>query len=455
MLPLGVEKWQAIFELFGPLHGNLAGVARTSEAAADPEVSVMVPVEHPTHSAPATSHTAERGRRAARIVKPPTFIGRIVSHPRTLSIIATVEEPDPTSDLPVACGTYGSRRPPTKGRNHMDAVNHQIRLAARPVGLPKPSDWSHTEEPIPAPGEGQVLVKVLYVSLDPAMRGWMNDARSYIAPVGVGDVMRTLVAGRVVASNHPRLAVGDYVTGMLGAQEYAVVNGDGLVKIDPSLAPLPTYLGTLGMPGMTAYFGLLDIGRPAAGETVVVSGAAGAVGGVVGQIAKLKGARAIGIAGGAEKCEYVVKELGFDAAIDYKTQDMREALREHCRKGTDVYFDNVGGEILDAALARLARHARVVICGAISQYNAIEPKGPANYLSLLVNHATMTGFVVSDYGDRYLDGAREMAGWLAEGKLVSREDIVTGGLERFPETFLRLFEGKNIGKLVLAVAEDD
>jgi NADPH-dependent curcumin reductase len=335
----------------------------------------------------------------------------------------------------------------------MDDVNHQIRLAARPVGLPKPSDWSHTEEPVPEPGEGEVLVKILYLSLDPAMRGWMNDGRSYIAPVGVGDVMRALTAGRVVASNHPGLAVGDQVTGMLGVQEYAVVNGNAVGKVDPGVAPLPTYLGTLGMPGMTAYFGLLDIGHPAAGETVVVSGAAGAVGGVVGQLAKLKGARAVGIAGGAEKCRYVVEDLGFDAAIDYKSQDVAEGLREHCPKGIDVYFDNVGGEILDAALTRLARHARVVICGAISQYNASAGmQGPSNYMSLLVNHASMTGFVVSDYGDRYLEGAREMAGWLSAGKLVSREDIAKGGLERFPETLLRLFEGGNTGKLVLEVA---
>ncbi len=338
----------------------------------------------------------------------------------------------------------------------MDAVNHQIRLAARPVGLPKPSDWSHTEEPVAEPGEDEVLVKILYLSLDPAMRGWMNDGRSYIAPVGVGDVMRALAAGRVVASKHPGLAVGDHVTGLLGMQEYAVVNGNAVGKVDPGLASLPTYLGTLGMPGMTAYFGLLDVGRPAEGETVVVSGAAGAVGGVVGQLAKLQGARAVGIAGGAEKCRYVVEELGFDAAIDYKSQDVAEGLREHCPQGIDVYFDNVGGEILDAALARLARHARVVVCGAISQYNAAGAMtGPSNYMSLLVNHASMTGFVVSDYGERYLDGVREMTGWLTAGKLVSREDVAKGGIERFPETLLRLFEGKNTGKLVLQVAEDE
>jgi NADPH-dependent curcumin reductase len=337
----------------------------------------------------------------------------------------------------------------------MDAVNHQFKLAARPVGLPKPGDWSYTEEPVPEPGEGEVLVKILYISLDPAMRGWMNEGRSYIAPVGIGDVMRALAAGRVIASNHPELAVGDHVTGLLGVQEYAVVSGYAVMKVDPELAPLPVHLGTLGMPGMTAYFGLLDIGRPAEGETVVVSGAAGAVGGVVGQLAKLKGARAIGIAGGAEKCGYVVEDLGFDAAIDYKAENVMAALGEHCRRGIDVYFDNVGGEILDAALACLARNARVVICGAISQYNAIGAMtGPSNYMSLLVNHASMTGFVVSDYGDCLAEGAREMAAWFTAGKLRTREDIAQGGIERFPETLLRLYEGRNTGKLVLQVAED-
>jgi hypothetical protein len=338
--------------------------------------------------------------------------------------------------------------------NAMDAVNHQFQLAARPVGLPKPGDWLYAEAPVPAPGDGEVLVRVLYLSLDPAMRGWMNDARSYIAPVGIGEVMRALAAGEVIASNHPDLAVGDHVTGLLGVQEYAVAHGNAVIKVDTALAPLPVYLGTLGMPGMTAYFGLLDIGRPEDGDTVVVSGAAGAVGGVVGQIAKLKGCRVVGIAGGSEKCGYVVDELGFDAAIDYKAQDVGAALGEHCPKGIDVYFDNVGGDILDAALARLARHARVIICGAISQYNATGAiRGPSNYLSLLVNHASMTGFVVSDYGDRYAEGAREMAGWLAAGKLVSREDVAEG-FENFPDTLLRLFRGENTGKLVLRLADD-
>ncbi|HSZ05416.1 MAG TPA: NADP-dependent oxidoreductase [Solirubrobacteraceae bacterium] len=331
----------------------------------------------------------------------------------------------------------------------MDAVNHQFRLAARPVGLPKPSDWSFTEEPVGQPGEGEVLVKVQYVEMDPAMRGWMSDARSYIPPVGIGEVMRALAGGEVIVSNHPDLAVGDHVTGLLGVQEYAVAHGAGLIKVDTELAPLPVYLGTLGMPGMTAYFGLLDIGKPQAGETVVVSGAGGAVGGVVGQIARLKGCHVVGIAGGPEKCRYVIEDLGCAAAIDYKACNVAEALAEHCPKGIDVYFDNVGGEILDAALAHLTRYARVIICGAISQYNATGPmSGPANYLSLLVNHASMTGFVVTDYLDRYPEGAAEMAGWLAAGKLVSREDIAEG-LESFPQTLLRLFSGENTGKLVL------
>ncbi len=337
----------------------------------------------------------------------------------------------------------------------MNLVNHSIKLAARPVGLPKEEDFTYTEEAVSEPSDGQVLVKVLYVSLDPAMRGWISDNRqSYIPPVGIGEVMRALAAGRVIASKHPSFAVGDHVTGLFGAQEYLVTSGDAVQKVDVERAPLPVYLSTLGMPGMTAYFGTVDIGNPAEGETLVVSGAAGAVGGLVGQIAKIKGARAIGIAGGEEKCRHVVGELGFDACIDYKTDDVAAALGEHCPDGIDVYFDNVGGAILDAALARLRRHARVVICGAISQYNVTDAiAGPANYLSLLVNHASMTGFVVTDYLDRYAEGAREMATWLAEGKLKTREDVAEG-LESFPAVLLRLFSGENTGKLVLALADD-
>jgi NADPH-dependent curcumin reductase CurA len=338
----------------------------------------------------------------------------------------------------------------------MDLVNHQFRLAARPVGLPTPEVWSYTEEPVGEPADGQALVKVLYISLDPAMRGWMAEGRSYIPPVGIGEVMRALGAGRVVASKHERLAVGDHVTGLLGVQEYTLVHGDALQKVDALGEELPVCIGTLGMPGMTAYFGLLDIGRPQAGDTVVVSGAAGAVGGLVGQIAKLKGARTVGIAGGGEKCSHVLEQLGFDAAIDYKSQDVEAALREHCPNGIDVYFDNVGGEILDAALANLARNARVVICGAISQYNngsLGDFRAPSNYMSLLVNHASMTGYVVTDYLSRYGEGVAEMSAWLKSGKLVSREDIAEG-FENFPDTLLRLYSGENTGKLVLKLTDE-
>ncbi len=330
-------------------------------------------------------------------------------------------------------------------------LNHQIRQAARPIGLPKRSDWQFTEKPVPEPRDGEVLAKVLYLSLDPAMRGWMNEGKSYIAPVGIGEVMRAGGVGRVVASKHSGFAVGDYVSGSLGVQEYAALDGAQLIKIDPKVAPLPTFLNTLGMPGMTAYFGLLDVGQLKPGETVVVSGAAGAVGATVGQIAKIKGCRAVGIAGGGAKCRYLVDELGFDAAVDYKAGDTRKSLRTHCPNGVDVYFDNVGGDILDLVLAVLRRHARVVICGAISQYNNTTPvKGPSNYLSLLVNRARMEGMVVFDYVDRFPQAARDIAAWITAGKLKSREDIVEG-LETFPETLLKLFSGENFGKLILKV----
>jgi len=331
------------------------------------------------------------------------------------------------------------------------AVNHQFKLARRPVGMAQRSDFEYTQAPIPNPGDGEVLVKILYLSLDPAMRGWMNEGKSYIAPVGIGEVMRAGAVGRVVTSNDPSIAVGDHVVGMLGVQEYGVAKAKQLTKVDPRRAPLPVYLGTLGMPGMTAYFGLLDVGQPKEGDTVVVSGAAGAVGQVVGQIAKIKGCRVVGIAGGPDKCDYL-RSLGFDAAIDYKHEDVKTALRQHCPKGVDVYFDNVGGDILDAVLTQLAMHARIVICGAISQYNETKMKGPSNYLSLLVNRARMQGMVVFDYASRYGEAAREMAGWMATGQLKSREDIVEG-LETFPDTLLKLFKGENTGKLVLKVAD--
>jgi hypothetical protein len=337
----------------------------------------------------------------------------------------------------------------------MTQTNTQVCLAARPTGLPKDSDWEILEEPVPTPGEGQFVVAISHLSLDPAMRGWMNAGASYIEPVEIGAVMRAGGVGEVSASQHPGFAVGDHVTGAFGIQEYALSDGAGVTKVNPSLAPLPTYLGTLGMTGMTAYFGLFDVAKLSEGDTVVVSGAAGAVGSVAGQIAKIKGANVIGIAGGEEKCRWLVEDLGFDAAIDYKTQDVRQALRETAPNGVDVYFDNVGGEILDAVLTRLARGARIVICGAVSQYNATDGmRGPANYMSLLVARASMIGMVVFDYAPRFADAAAEIAGWMREGRLISREDVLDGGVSAFPDALLKLFAGENIGKLVLRVGPE-
>ena len=296
----------------------------------------------------------------------------------------------------------------------MTLVNHRFTLAARPVGLPRPTDFQYAEEPVRQPGDGEVLIRNRYISLDPAMRGWMNDRRSYVPPIKLGEVIRALALGEVVASNDPKLAPGDHVVGLFGVQEHATVAAKDATKVLP-VAPLPVFLSTLGMPGLTAYFGLLDVGKPQPGETVVVSGAAGAVGAVVGQIAKIKGCRAVGIAGGADKCAYL-RELGFDAA-----------------------------------LAQLAMRARVVICGAISQYNATGPiAGPANYLSLLVHRASMTGMVVMDYAARFPEGIMEMAGWMAAGKLKSKEHIVRG-LAEFPVALNMLFTGENHGKLMLEV----
>jgi NADPH-dependent curcumin reductase CurA len=337
-------------------------------------------------------------------------------------------------------------------------TNHQVRLAARPQGEAKRSDWSFTNEPVAEPLEGGVLVKVLYLSLDPAMRGWMNEGKSYIAPVGLGEVMRAGGVGKVVASKNPKFAVGDYVSGALGVQEYVAFDAQmsaktGLAKIDLRAGTLPQWLNALGMPGMTAYFGLLEVGQPQAGETVVVSGAAGAVGQTVGQIAKIKGCRVVGIAGGRDKCDFVVNELGFDACIDYKGGAVKDGLKQHCPNGVDVYFDNVGGDILDTVLTRINKKARIVICGAISQYNnTTAVKGPANYLSLLVNRARMEGIVVFDWADRYGEGVMQIAQWMREGKFKSREDVVEGGVNAFPETLNLLFSGGNFGKLVLKVA---
>ena len=330
--------------------------------------------------------------------------------------------------------------------------NLQILLRQRPVGLPGPETFEAVTAPIPTPGPGEALVRVLYLSLDPAMRGWMNDTKSYIAPVGLGQVMRGGTLAEVVSSNDPRLAPGDIVEAMAGWQRYAALPAAHLRKIATD-TPLPAALGVLSATGLTAYFGLFDVGKPQPGQTVVVSGAAGAVGSIVVQLAKIHGCRVVGIAGSAEKCAWL-RELGADAAINYRDGEVGKALRAACPQGIDVFFDNVGGDILDAALARLARGARIVICGAISQYNATGAvQGPKNYLSLLVNRARMEGMVVFDYAARYGEAVAEMSAYLKDGRMKSREDVVRGGVAAFPGTLLKLFSGENFGKLVLDVAK--
>lgn len=332
-------------------------------------------------------------------------------------------------------------------------MNKQVVLRNRPVGMPDESTWELISTPVPTAAEGQVVIKNHYISLDPAMRGWLDDRKSYIPPVAIDDVMRAGSIGEVIESNNGKFEVGDFVTGWGGVQQYSVSDGDMYYKVDPNLAPLPTYIGTLGMPGMTAYFGILEVGAIKEGDRVLVSGAAGAVGSVVGQIAKIKGCTVVGIAGGPEKKKYLTETLGFDDAIDYKNEDINEAIKRTCPKGIDVYFDNVGGDILDAALARLRMHARIVICGAISQYNnRSDIQGPKNYLSLLVNRARMQGMVVMDYAKNYREAAMQMGMWMMEGKLKTREDVYEG-IENFQETFDRLFSGDKKGKLVLKVME--
>jgi NADPH-dependent curcumin reductase len=334
--------------------------------------------------------------------------------------------------------------------------NRQCRLAARPVGNIRSSDFELVEASIPEPADGEFLVAVTHISIDPAMRGWMNAGRSYIPPVEIGEVMRALTLGVVTRSRNKQFAEGDLVHGTFGVQEYAVSDGAGTYKITPTDEQSPAaYLGVLGMTGMTAYFGLLDVGRLQSGETVLVSGAAGAVGTTVGQIAKIKGAKVVGVAGGSKKCSMLVDELGFDAAVDYKQGGLRDQLRQQTPDFVDVFFDNVGGEVLNEGLTRLARGARVVICGAVSQYNKTDTvAGPSNYFGLLVARASMTGFVVFDYLERYPEAVAEMSGWLAGGRLRSIEDTVRGDIDTFPDTLARLFTGENTGKLVLELPID-
>jgi len=332
----------------------------------------------------------------------------------------------------------------------MKIINKVLRLKKRPIGFPDEDTWELSEEILPSLNEGEILIENNYISLDPAMRGWMNETRSYIEPVKIGDVMRAGSIGKVIESNNPKFSEGDVVSGGSGVQKYSINDGMGFFKIYPGKLDLPVFIGTLGMPGMTAYFGILEVGKIKEGETVLVSAAAGAVGSIVGQIAKIKGCKVVGITGGKEKCDYVVNELGFDGCIDYKNESVKRGIKKECPNGIDVYFDNVGGDILDSALIFINKYARIVVCGAISQYNETSAKGPDNYLSLLVNRGTMTGMVVFDYVKKYPIAVEEMSNWILEGKLKSKEDIYDG-IENFYEIFKKLFNGDKKGKLILKV----
>lgn len=334
----------------------------------------------------------------------------------------------------------------------MRSVNRQFLLAARPSGMVKESDLKYRESPLPEPGEGQVLIETLYISVDPSMRGQMENRADYVAPLEIGDVMRAGAVGRVVRSRNPELPEGALVSGSLGMQDYALSDGRNppLRRFDDNIDPTAA-LGVLGGTGMTAYFGVLDIGRPKPGDTVVVSGAAGATGSVAGQIARIQGCRVIGIAGGGAKCSWLTDELGFHGAIDYKHEDVGTALDRLCPDGIDVYFDNVGGDILDLCLARIATGARVVICGGISRYNATgELAGPKNYFNLVFRRARMEGFIVLDYADRFDEASRQMRDWIETGEIRHQVTVVEG-FNELPRTLIRLFEGFNTGKLMVRI----
>jgi len=335
-------------------------------------------------------------------------------------------------------------------------TNHQWCLAARPVGMIKTSDFTWEEKQLEKPGEGQVLVRIIYLSIDPTNRGWVKETATYLPSVQIGEVMRGIALGRVVESKHPGFKAGDLVSGMLGWQEYVVKKGEELTLLPENLpVPLTAHFGLLGHIGLSAYFGLLDIGKPKPGETLVVSAAAGAVGSLVGQIGKIMGCRVVGIAGTDDKCAWLTSELGFDAAINYKKESVFRKLREYCPDGIDVYFDNVGGKILDTVLALINLKARIVVCGMISQYNAEKPvPGPYNLGNILVKRARMEGFIVLDYFDRAGEAVSKLAQWYSEGKLQYRLDVIEG-LEKAPETVNRLFDGSHTGKLIVKVSEED
>jgi NADPH-dependent curcumin reductase CurA len=338
----------------------------------------------------------------------------------------------------------------------MTQQNRRIVLASRPVGEPKPTDFRIESAPVPEPGPGQVLMRTLWLSLDPYMRGRMSDAKSYAKPVGIGEVMTGGTVGAVVRSNDPKFAPGDLALGMGGWQSHAVLDGKELRKVHPAAAPPSTALGVLGMPGMTAYTGLLNIGQPKPGETVVVAAATGPVGSLVGQIAKLKGCRAVGIAGGADKCKYIVDELGFDAAIDHRDPALAQKLAEACPKGIDVYFENVGGKVWDAVFPLLNEFARVPVCGIIAHYNDVAPPPGPDRTGMLMGailrrRLTLRGFIVWDFQAQAGDFYREAGQWLREGRIKYREDVVNG-LENAPEAFMGMLKGKNFGKLLVKIA---
>ena len=333
-------------------------------------------------------------------------------------------------------------------------INRQVQLAARPVGMPKESDFALAEEPAPEPGPGQALVRVLSLSLDPYMRGRMSAAKSYAPPVAIGGVMTGGAVGEVVRSEAKGLEEGDLVEGMFGWQEYALCTRAEARILPPSPYPSSYALGILGMPGATAYFGLLEVGQPRPGDTVVVSAASGAVGAAVGQIARIGGCRVVGTVGSDEKAAYVTDELGFDAAINYRTaNDIGAALDDACPKGVDVYFDNVGGPMTDAVMERLNFKARVAVCGCIHHYNLTEPYlGPSHLRSILVNRAKVEGFIVFDWLSRYGEAFARLTSWLDDGRMIYKEHVIEG-LENAPEGLGMLFEGRNFGKLVVKVAE--
>lgn len=333
--------------------------------------------------------------------------------------------------------------------------NTQVLLAARPVGFPKLSDFRVVQTELPELKEGEALIEVIYLSVDPYMRGRMSEGKSYAAPMQIGDVMVGGVVGRVLRSNDPSLSYGDYVEGFLGWQKYGIAPAKQLRKLDPAAGPLSAALSVMGMPGLTAYFGLLDICKPKRGETVVVSGAAGAVGSIVGQIARLKGCQVVGIAGTDAKVKWLTEELGFDSAFNYKTApDIYAKVKDLCSKGIDCYFDNVGGTITDAVFGLLNPNARIAICGQISQYNNVKPElGPRNLSQILVKTATVRGFLVMQYLDQAREALIEMGGWLREGKLKYRETFVDG-LANAPQAFLGILQGDNTGKMLVRVAPE-